>query len=160
MPKSGGRHPGSQAASSKALRQEQAQHGPCTARRPGQHGTTSIRRRGWVREVERWGRGRCYLGPFGLGKNAWLPWWPRQWSVCLQWGRPGFDPCVGKMPWRRKWQPTPELLPGKSHRRGILVAYSPWGHKESDTTEWLHFLLRETESNSKVVGTRVIWFRF
>ena len=59
-------------------------------------------------------------------------------SVCLQPGRPGFDPWVGKIPWRRKWQPTPVLLPGKSHGRG-LVGYSPWGRKESDTTERLRW---------------------
>ena len=41
--------------------------------------------------------------------------------------------------WRRKWQPTPVLLPGKSHGRRSLVGCSPWGHEESDTTEWLHF---------------------
>ena len=39
---------------------------------------------------------------------------------------------------RRQWQPTPALLPGKSHGRRNLIGYSPWGHKESDTTEWLH----------------------
>ena len=41
--------------------------------------------------------------------------------------------------WRRQWQPTPVLLPGKSHGRRNLVGYSPWGRKESDTTERLHF---------------------
>ena len=41
---------------------------------------------------------------------------------------------------RRQWQPTPVLLPGKSHGWRILVGYSPWGHKESGTTELLHFL--------------------
>ena len=41
--------------------------------------------------------------------------------------------------WRRKWQATPGLLPGKSHGRRSLVGYSPWGCKESDTTERLHF---------------------
>ena len=51
-------------------------------------------------------------------------------SVCLQCGRPGFDPWVGKIPWRRKWQPTPVLLPGKSHRWRSLVSYSPWGHRQ------------------------------
>ena len=56
-------------------------------------------------------------------------------SVCLQCGRPGFDPWVGKIPWRRQWQSTPVLWPGKSHGRRSLVGYSPWGHKESDTTE-------------------------
>ena len=46
---------------------------------------------------------------------------------------------VGKIPCRRKWQPTPVFLPGKSHGLSILVGYSPWGRKESDMTEWLHF---------------------
>ena len=46
-----------------------------------------------------------------------------------------------RLPWRRKWQPTPVLLPGKFHRLRSLVGYSPWGHKESDTTERLHFQL-------------------
>ena len=54
-------------------------------------------------------------------------------------GRPGFNPWVGKIPWRRKWQSTPVLLPGKSHGQRSLEGYSSWGHKESDTTEWLHF---------------------
>ena len=39
--------------------------------------------------------------------------------------------------WRRAWQPTPVFLPGKSHGRRSLAGYSPWGHKESDTTELL-----------------------
>ena len=51
--------------------------------------------------------------------------------------RPGFDPWVGKIPWRRKWQPNPVFLPGKSHGQRSLVGYSPWGHKESDMTEQL-----------------------
>ena len=51
----------------------------------------------------------------------------------------GFDPWVGKIPWRRKWQPTPGLLPGKFHGLRSQVGYSPWGRKESDTTERLHF---------------------
>ena len=41
--------------------------------------------------------------------------------------------------WRRQWQPTPVLLPGKSHGRRSLVGYSPWGHEELDMTEGLHF---------------------
>ena len=40
---------------------------------------------------------------------------------------------------RRRWHPTPVLLPGKFHGRRSLVGCSPWGRKESDTTEWLHF---------------------
>ena len=46
-------------------------------------------------------------------------------------------PWVQKILWRRKWQPTPVLLPGKSDGRN-LVGCSPWGHKESDTGERLH----------------------
>ena len=42
-------------------------------------------------------------------------------------------------PRRRQWHPTPVLLPGKSQGQRSLVGYSPWGHKESDTTERLHF---------------------
>jgi len=38
-----------------------------------------------------------------------------------------FDPWVGKIPWSRKWQPTPIFLPGKSHRQRSLAGYSPWG---------------------------------
>ena len=49
--------------------------------------------------------------------------------------RLGFSPWVGKIPWRRKWQPSPVLLPGESHGQRSLVGYSPWGHTESDTTE-------------------------
>ena len=41
---------------------------------------------------------------------------------------------------RRKWQPTPVFLHGESHGQRSLVAYSPWGHKESNTTERLHLL--------------------
>ena len=41
-------------------------------------------------------------------------------------------------PWRRKWQPTPVFLPGKSHGQRSLAGYSPRGHKELDTTEWLN----------------------
>ena len=41
--------------------------------------------------------------------------------------------------WRRQWHPTPVLLPGKSHRQRSLVGCSPWGRKESDMTERLHF---------------------
>ena len=41
--------------------------------------------------------------------------------------------------WRRKWQPTPVLLPGKSHGQRSLVGCSPWGHEESDSTERLDF---------------------
>ena len=46
-----------------------------------------------------------------------------------------FSPWVGKIPWNRKWKSTLVFLPGKSCRQRKLAGYSPWGHKESDTTE-------------------------
>ena len=46
--------------------------------------------------------------------------------------RCGFDPWVGKIPWRRAWQPTAVYLPGESHRQRSLAGYSPEGRKESD----------------------------
>ena len=54
-------------------------------------------------------------------------------------GDPGSILGLGRFPWRRKWQPTPVFLPGKSHGRKSMAGYSPWGCKESDTTERLHF---------------------
>ena len=46
-----------------------------------------------------------------------------------------FDPWVGKIPWRKGWQPTPVFVPGESHEQGSLVGYSPWGRKELDMTD-------------------------
>ena len=51
-------------------------------------------------------------------------------SVCLQCGRLGFDPWVGKIPWRWKRQPIKVFLPGKSHGERNLVGYSLWDCKE------------------------------
>ena len=50
------------------------------------------------------------------------------------------------IPWsgrtsRRKWQPAPVLLPGKSHGQRSMAGYSPWGGKKLDTTEQLHLLI-------------------
>ena len=44
----------------------------------------------------------------------------------------------GEDPWRRKWQPTPVLLPGESHGQRSLAGYNPWGLEELDMTESLH----------------------
>ena len=63
-----------------------------------------------------------------VGLPFWLSWWRIRW----QWGRPGFDPCVGNIPWRRERLPTPVFWPGEFH--GL---YSPWGRKESEMTERL-----------------------
>ena len=54
-----------------------------------------------------------------------LPWWHRQHRICLQWGKPGFNPWVGKIPWRRERLPTPVFVPGESYGHRSLVGYSP-----------------------------------
>ena len=61
--------------------------------------------------------------------------------------RPGFDPWVGKIPWRRAWQPTPAFWHGDPHGQKSLAGYSLWGHKELDTTEQLSTAQRRTQWN-------------
>ena len=56
--------------------------------------------------------------------------------LCFPWELICRDSCLLR---RRKWQPTPVLLPGKFHGWRNLIGYSPWGHKELDTTERPHF---------------------
>ena len=55
-------------------------------------------------------------------------------SAC-QGRKPGFDPWVGKIPWRREWLSTPVFLGGKSHRQRRVLGCSPWACKEWDTTQ-------------------------
>ena len=57
-------------------------------------------------------------------------------STCQCW-RPRSDPWNRKILWKRKWQPTPVFLPGRSHEQRSLVGYSLWDHKELDMTERL-----------------------
>ena len=64
--------------------------------------------------------------------SPWLPLWLSGWRICQRYGRPGFGPWVGKIPWGRKRLPTPVFWPGEFH--GL---YSPRGPKELDTAEWL-----------------------
>ena len=59
---------------------------------------------------------------------------------------PGFE----KIPWKRKSQPTPVFFPGKFHGQRSLASYSPWGHKESDTTERAHTQRQGTKARSAV----------
>ena len=60
-----------------------------------------------------------------------------------------FDPWVGKIPWRREWQPTPVFLPGKLHGQGSLESCSSWGHKVLDTTEHAHMHVWDKQSRLK-----------
>ena len=50
---------------------------------------------------------------------------------------------VGKIPWRRKWQPTPIFLPGKFYGQMSLAGYNPWCYKKLDMTEHTHAYLNE-----------------
>ena len=58
-------------------------------------------------------------------------------TVHLQWRRHEFNPWVGKIPWRREWQPTPVFLPEESHGQRSLPGYSSWGHLKLDMTKQL-----------------------
>ena len=84
-----------------------------------------------------------YLGPetscfggflFTVGRlpASWLPWWFKWQRTLLQCGSPGFDPWVGKSPWRREQLPTPV-----SNLAWRIPWTVQWGHKELDTTEQL-----------------------
>ena len=97
-------------------------------------------------------------------QNKGLPrWCSGKESACQYrgWKRLRFNPWVRKIAWRRKWQPTPVLLPGKSHGQKSLAGYRPWGGKESDIIEWLSmFKHTHTHQNkSDVLGTEVrsVW---
>ena len=68
--------------------------------------------------------------------------------------RPGFDPWVGKIPWRRAWLPTPVFLPGESHGQRSLMGYSPQGPKESDTTEATYHACTLMHPFTSLRGTR------
>ena len=71
------------------------------------------------------------FGLFSISTRA-LPLWLSWERIRLQCRRPGLDPWVGKIPWRRERLPTLAFWPGEFH--GL---YGPWGRKESDTTERL-----------------------
>ena len=98
--------------------------------------------------------------PFPMGLPRWLSGKEFTWQ-CRRHRRHGFDPWVKKIPWSRKWQPTTVFLPGRFHGQRSLVGYSPWFHKESDTTEQLSTQAHETQqlSLSHEVSTVLEWTR-
>ena len=64
--------------------------------------------------------------------------------------RCGFNPWVGKIPWRRAWQPTPVFLPGESHAQRSLVGYSPWGQTQvSDSTTSMSIAAHTSSSGGR-----------
>ena len=62
-------------------------------------------------------------------RSTGLPWWLSGEEITCQCRRCSFHPWVGKIPWRKKWQPILGFLPGKSHRQRSPAGYSPWGGK-------------------------------
>ena len=79
--------------------------------------------------------GGCVLVPL---LEVGLPWWLSGKEPSCQCRKHGFHLWVRTIPWRRKWQPTPVFLPGKSQGQKRLVSYSPWGRKESLMTQQLN----------------------
>jgi len=69
--------------------------------------------------------------------DFYILWWFNGKESSCQCRRHRLHPWAWQIPWKGKWQPTPVFLPGKSHGQRSLAGYSPWGHKESDTTLWL-----------------------
>ena len=63
----------------------------------------------------------------------------------------GLIPGSGRSP-GEQWQPTPVFLPGESHEQRSLVGYSPWGHKESDMTQWLTLSLSSLEAGQDITS--------
>ena len=74
---------------------------------------------------------KCFIFECEHSLNPWYFRWQR---ICLQYRRCGFDPRISKIPWRRKWLPTPLFLHGESYGQRCLVCYCLWGPKETDTT--------------------------
>ena len=77
----------------------------------------------------------------GIGnplQYSWASLWLKWLRICQQCGRPGFDPWVGKIPWRREQLPTPGFLPGKFHGQRSLAGYSPWGCRVGH--DWVTFI--------------------
>ena len=74
-------------------------------------------------------------------------------STC-QCRRHRFNPWVRKIPWSRKWHPTPLFLPGEFHGQRSLVGQSQWSHKESDTTERMSPYCTKLLSSARQSGSR------
>ena len=69
-----------------------------------------------------------------------------------------FDPWVRKIPWKRKWQPTPVFLPGKFHGQTSLVGYSPWGRSQRVRHDWAHIHTFQEEVQAFLLYLSPFWF--
>ena len=72
--------------------------------------------------------------------------------------RHALDPWVGKIPWRRKWQPNPVFLPGKFQEKRSLADYSPWGHNELGMTGHKTRLLAKAKDLSSLFVVIKLYF--
>ena len=88
-----------------------------------------------------------YFFPISNGNNI-LPCWLRWWRICLQYGRPVFDPWAGKIPWRREWLPNPVFCSGEFHGQRSLVDYSPGVAKSWTQLSDFHSLIGNNFGNS------------
>ena len=86
-----------------------------------------------------------------------LPWWLGGKESACQFRTHGFDPWVGKIPWRREWQQTPVFLPRKSQGQRRLAGYSPWGHKKSDMTATNTYTHTHIYTHTEAVVWRRKW---
>ena len=95
-------------------------------------------RQWWVRNQSLFGPflGQpMFSGPGSLKTWSWASLVALRLRICLPVQETRVQSLVRKIPWKRKWQPTPVFLPGTSHGQKSLAGYSPWGHKELDATE-------------------------
>ena len=96
----------------------------------GQDSKESLRTKGNDRNLPMW-----------LSWITALPWWLSVKESTCQCRRGGFEPWVGKIPWRRKWQPTLVFLPGTSHGQGAWQVTAHGVARELGTTKWLNKLV-------------------
>ena len=85
-----------------------------------------------------------------------LPWWLSGKEPAFQCRRCGFHPWVGEIPWRRKRQPIPIFLPGKSHGQRSLAGYTTQSWKESDTTKQCSTDVKSNNLKMEIPGFR--WY--
>ena len=84
-----------------------------------------------------------------------LPRWLSDGGICLPSRRHGFNPWFGKIPWSRKWQPTPVFLPGKAHGQSNLMGYSP-----QDCKKVRYDLVAKYQTQWTNQESTEIWFSF
>ena len=82
-----------------------------------------------------------------------LPWWLRWYRISLYWGKPRFNPWVGKIPWRREWPPIPVFLPWVFHGQWSLVGWSPWGLQRVG-----HDWVTNTFTSGMIILRLLSWF--